>query len=732
MTTTPDSNRKTGKTTPAEIAATERTVQNPLPAAPAPEPAANQVDSWLAIETDGTVTVKSGKVELGTGVRTALAQIVAEELDVSLGRIRMRMGDTLLTPNEGYTAGSMTLQLGGAALRQAAATARLAMLEQASDQLDAALDELRVEDGLVIVAHHPDRTISYAQLQGGKPFRREIPENPPLKPPATYSVVGASALRVDLPAKFTGQPSYVQDVRLPGMLHGRVVFPPGPNVRLSRIDPKSIEGMPGIVSLVQRHNFVGFVAEREEQAMRAARQLRVEWEAGPPLPPQASLYDLLRDLPAETTLLADEGSVDQAFDGAARQLRAVYLQPYQAHASIGPSCAVADVQPGSATVWSSTQGPYPLRGALAGLLQMPLESVRVVHVEGPGGYGQNGSDDAAAEACLLSQAVGRPVRVQWSRAQEFAWEPKSAAMRMELRGALDAQGNVAGWTYDVWTPTHTDRPRRVEHLLAAQWASGQPAPPVSFNGGERNAVTRYVFANQRVTLRYVRQSPLRVSSFRALGGAGNTFANECFIDELAALAGADPLDFRLRHLADRRARDVLTAAAERAGWRWPSPPMPGPNGTMRGRGIAWAQYKNSGAYVASVAEVAVDTASGALRVERIVVAHDCGLIVNPDGIKNQIEGNVVQSLSRALKEEVTYDSTGITSLDWQTYPILTFSEVPDIDIVLINRPDQPPLGAGEPATVTTAPAVANAVFNATGARLRQVPFTPERVRGQKQ
>ncbi len=693
--------------------------------ASSPDP--SQLDSWLRIEADGSVVVRTGKVELGTGTRTALAQIVAEELDVPLERVCMVMGDTAQTPDEGYTAGSMTLQNTGAALRRAAATARQALLEAASDRLDAAIEELRVDDGRITVSRHPDRSTTYAELQGGRPFECQVREDAPVKRSEAYHVVGVSSARRDLEAKLTGRPSFVQDVRLPGMLHGRVVFPPGPGVRLIDLDEDSVADVAGVVRVVRQGSFVGVVAEREEQAVRAARELRVTWQAGEALPDMTGLAEALRAQPAQAVVLREEGQVDAALRGAARRAQATYALPYHAHASMGTSCAVADVQVDGVEVWSSTQGPHPLRGALAELLDLPVEHVRVRHLEGSGGYGHNGSDDAAAEACLLSRAVGRPVRVQWSREQEFAWEPKAAPMVIEVRGGLDEQGRAVAWQYDAWTPTHTDRPRRAAQLLAAQWRADMGPPPVRLGGGDRNAETLYTFANQRVTVHWLPWSPLRTSSFRALGGVGNTFANECFMDELAHVAAADPLEFRLRHLSDQRARDVLTAAAERAKWRWPG--APGPIGQLAvGQGLAAAQYKNTGAYVACVADVEVDRATGAVRVRRVVVAHDCGLIVNPDGVTNQVEGNVIQSLSRALKEEVAFDGTGVTSRDWEHYPILTFSEIPEIEVVLVNRPGEPLLGAGEPASITTAPAVANAIFRATGARVRQMPLTPERVR----
>ncbi len=716
---------------PDQAVAEERQEQTPSPGGAAETffgKGTKQIDDWIAIEPDGTVTVFSGKVELGTGVRTALAQIVAEELEVPFERIRMVMGDTARSPDEGYTAGSMTIQMGGSALRQAAAEARRALLDMASNQLDAAPDELVVRDAVVCVSHHPNRAITYAELMGGKSFNREVTGNAPLKRPEDYRLVGTSVPRVDIPQKLTGQPSFVQDLRMAGMLHGRVVRPPSAGATLVSLDESSVRDVRGLVKVVQRGNFVGVIAEREEQAIRAAQQLQVEWRETASLPRMEDLYTVLRAQPTTDDVLVEAGDVDGALQQATQQLHATYYQPYHAHASIAPSCAVAAVTGERITVWSSTQGPYALRGALAQLLAVPVEQVRLIHVESAGCYGQNGADDVAADAVILSQAVGKPVRVQWSRADEFIWEPKAAAMVMEVRAGLDAQGHVIAWEYNVWSPNHAERPRFARQLLAAQLMSGQaPPPPRFFLGGERNAPTNYAFPNQRVTIHWIAHSPLRASSFRSLGGAANTFANESFMDELAAAARVDALEFRLRHLTDPRAHHVLHAAAEQAGWGTRPASRAQQDGWAEGRGLAFAQYENDGAIVACIATVQVDTASGAVRVKRIVAAHDCGLIINPDGVKNQIEGNLIQALSRALKEEVKFDESRVTSVDWQSYPILTFSEVPAVDIVLINRPDQPAVGVGEPATVTSAAAVANAIFDATGARVRQVPFTPQRV-----
>jgi nicotinate dehydrogenase subunit B len=690
---------------------------------------AQQLDDWIAIETDGMITAFSGKVELGTGVRTALAQIVAEELDVPLARVRMVMGDTALTPDEGYTAGSMTISSSGTALRLAAAEARRALLEMAAEQLDASLHELSVRDGAITVAHDPERSLTYAELMGGKPFDLPVTDAAPRKPPESYRIVGTSTPREDLPRKVRGEPVYIQDLRVPGMLHARLVRPPNLGAKLVSIDESSVQNIPGLVKVVQRGNFLGVVAEREEHAIRAARQLKVEWQEREVYPRMGDLYAALRGQPTEDRVVVEEGDFEKAFGGAAQQLHAAYYQPYHAHASIGPSCAVADVRGDGVTVWASTQGPYPLRGALAELLGLPLEQVHLIHVEGAGCYGQNGSDDVAADAVILSQAVGAPVRAQWTRADEFLWEPNSPAMAIELHGGLDLQGNVVAWEYHVWSPSHANRPRQAAQLLTAQLISGRPAPRPRFAfGAERNALTNYAFPVQRVTVHYVPDPYLRVSSFRSLGGSKNTFANESFIDELAAAAGVDPIEYRLRYISDPRERAVLTAAAEKAGWESRPSPRSGTSDLAEGRGVAFTRYENDQAIVACIAEVQVEKSTGVVRMKRLVAAHDCGLIINPDGVKNQIEGNMLQSLSRALKEEVRFTESRITSVDWATYPILTFSDAPEMEIVLLDRPDQPALGAGEPSTVTTAPAVANAIFDATGVRLRQMPFTPERVR----
>ena len=689
----------------------------------------HQIDDWIAIEKDGTVTAFSGKVELGTGVRTALAQIVADELDLSPEQVHMVMGDTDRTPDEGYTAGSMTISSSGTALRHAAAEAHRALLEMAAMHLGVAVDKLIIHDGVIADSDDPKRSTSYADLMGGKAFNLPVTKNAPLKSIKEYRFVGKSIPREDLPAKVAGQTRFVHDLKIPGMLQARLVRPPNPTAQFVALDQSSIENIPGMVKVFQSGNFIGVIAEREELAVKAAKQLKVEWQDAVAYPTgMDDLFAALRDQPADENPLVEKGDLSNAMAGSAKQIHATYYYPFHAHASIGPSCAVADVNGSQVTVWASTPGPYPLRGALAQLLNIPVENIHMVFMEGAGSYGQNGADDVAADAVILSRAVGKPVRVQWTRADEFIWEPKSPAMLMDVHGGLDAQGNVTAWDYHIWSPSHVARPRFANQLVTAQLLSRQPAPQARFAfGAERNAPTNYNFPVQRAVVHYLRDSFLRVSSFRSLGGAANTFANESFMDELAAATGVDALEYRLRYLTQPREREVLEAVAQKTNWETRPSPRKDTSQPAEGRGVAFARYENDQAFVACIAEVQVNKESGIIRVKRIVVAHDCGLIINPDGVKNQIEGNVIQALSRTLKEEVKFNERRITSADWETYPILTFSEIPEIEIVLINHLDQPAVGAGEPATVTTAAAVANAVFDATGFRLRRLPFTPERV-----
>ncbi len=704
---------QTGRLTSQELAA-EPFGQRDL----APE----RIDTWLAIAPDGRVTVFSGRVELGTGVATALAQIAAAALGVPLDAVTVVMGDTALTANQGYTAGSKTVQGTGPILHSAASAARAILVERASARLDSPADQLTVTDGAVHAARDPSRSVSYGELAGegfGATFE--------VAPEAEEPGAGVSAPRLDLPGKIFGGVSFVHDLRLPVMLHGRVIrpwvrTPTGAGARLIAFDASSVDDLSGNIQIVQEGDFLGVVADREEQAIVAAARLRVAWSEPEDLPAQAELFDWLEGLPvSEHRVLVEAGGVEDALANASRTVSVTYRFPFQAHASLGPSCAVADVQPDSTTVYSATQGVYPLRDALADLLGRDPATIRVIHMEGAACYGHNGADDVAADAALLSRAVGKPVRVQWSRQDEFAWEPKFPAMSITVRAGLDKAGKLAAWDYTVRTPTHGSRPSgRAANLFAGQLiAPGTPLVTPWRGGGDRNAVPIYDLPAHRIAADWVPMGPLRSSSFRSLGGFANSTATECVMDELAALAGVDPVAFRLQHLSDPRARAVVETVARRAGW---DAPLASTLGAQRGRGIAFMRYESEFAYAAAVAEVTVTPVAGAIRLDRIVIAQDCGRVVNPDGLRNQIEGNIIQAASRALLEQVAWDDHHVTSLTWADYPILTFTEAPDIEIELIDRPEEPAFGAGEVTTCVAGAAIGNAIANATGIRLRTMPF----------
>ena len=715
------------------------------------------IDSWLTIDQQGTITIFSGKVELGTGVQTAMMQIVAEELDVGFARLDYVQGDTSQTPDEGFTAGSKSVQTQGPALRVAAATAFQVLLNLASQQLNVPVANLVANDGRIGIGPNLDEARSYEQLIAGQQI--ELPSNPnvPVKSPSDYRIVGQPVPRVELPAKFTAQFTYVADVVLDGMLHGRVIRPSGRNATLDSVDPISIQSaqaIPGFLKIVRVGNFVGVVATDEWAAIQASRTIQVKWNAGAPLQGQgSSLPQTLQD-PANTYQTSQEqvrGDVDSALDSAVTRLQATYFNQYQMHGAFNTSCGVADVRRTAdatgvrVTIWSSTQGVFPLQGAIADLLGMPVSAVRVIYVEAAGCYGHNGADDVCADAAVLSQFMGKPVRVQWSRQDEHGWEPLGPAMAHQMNGGLDRNGGVAAWEHIVFTPTHDTRPSDGGSLLAGQEFGRLPPalPDAPTNAGTRNGPINYTFANSRLIANHVRiystvgggpvpsapltNTLLRPSALRSLGGFSNTFANESFMDELAAASATDPLAFRLRNLSDPRAIAVLNAMAQQAGWGQPL--GPGMNGLLRGRGIAFLRYETVETYVAAYAEVQVNPGTGAVQVMRVVVAHDCGLIINPDGLRNQIEGNVMQGVSRTLIEKVSFDANGVTSLLWSTYPVLHFTDVPlSVETVLIDHPTEPSWGAGEPTILAMPGAIGNAFFNATGVRLRALPFTADVVK----
>jgi nicotinate dehydrogenase subunit B len=696
----------------------------------------DQVDSFLAINGDGTVTACCGHVDLGTGTRTALAQIVAEELDVAVARVNMVLGDTDRTPDQGPTIASATIQVAAVPLRQAAAQARQFLVEQAARRLGVVPEVLVVRDGVVYARDSAGRQVSYSELIAGRRFDLRISGDVPLKQPANYSVVGASAPRVDIPAKVTGGLTYVHDMRVPGMLHARVVRPPyagvdsGPPIgnSLISVDRASIKDISGIVSVVVIKDFIGVVAEREENAIKAAQALKVTWKPWAGLPDLGELEPALRVHPSKPRVLKTEGDLETALATATTRQAATYIWPYQMHGSIGPSCAVADVHDSEATVWSGTQNPHTIRADLSKLLMLPADRIRIIRMEAAGCYGRNCADDVTADAALLSKAVGRPVRVQLMREQEHGWEPKGAAQLIDVQGGLDQAGNITAYDF------RTRYPSNAAPTLALLLTGTIDPTPIVSDMGDRTAIPPYATGATRIVVNDT--APIvRAAWLRGVSALPNVFAHESFIDELAAAAKVDPLALRLGALKDARGAEVLKAVAERANWdARPSPnPNAGAGDVVTGRGLAYAQYFHSkfpgfaAAWAAWVAEVEVDRKTGQITIRKITVAHDCGLIVNPDGVRHQIHGNVIQATSRVLKEAVTFDPSAVTGLEWGAYPIITFPEVPDIEVVMISRPDQPALGAGESASVPSAAAIANAIFDATGARLREVPFKPERM-----
>jgi CO/xanthine dehydrogenase Mo-binding subunit len=688
---------------------------------------APMLDAWIRIDAGG-ITVFTGKVELGQGIKTALIQVAAEELSVDPGQINLITADTARTPNEGYTAGSLSMQDSGTALRHAAAQARELLREAAARRFGIPADELRAERGAVIA---PDgRRLSYGELASAELLKVAAKPQSRLKDPATHAVVGKSLPRVDIPAKVTGAAAYVQDLRLPNMVHARVVRPPSYRARLRAVDTAAVERMPGVLKIVRDGGFLAVVAEREYQAVRAREALAsaAQWEEEPSLPDPDRLYEWVRSARSKDFTIHETRTGGAE---ATRALEAVYHRPYQMHASIGPSCAVALAEGDRLTVWTHAQGVYPLRTAIAEMLRLPPDRVRCIHMEGAGCYGHNGADDAAADAALVAQAFpGRPVRVQWMRDDEHAWEPFGAAMVTRVRAGLDREARVVEWQYEVWSSPHTTRPPGAGNLapawhLARPFVQPEPEPiPQPAGGGDRNAIPLYRFGNARVIHHFIPEMPVRVSALRALGGYMNVFSIESFMDELARAANVDPVVFRLRHLEDPRARAVVELAAEKFGWRAGEASV-----RPRGRGFGFARYKNLAAYTAVAAEVEVDRATGAVRLIRFVAANDSGEIVNPDGVRNQIEGGIIQSASWTLLEEVAFDRTRIESRDWSTYPILRFPDLPEsVEVHLINRPGTPFLGTGEAAQGPAAAAIANAIADATGVRLRELPFTRARVK----
>jgi nicotinate dehydrogenase subunit B len=714
-----------------------------------------QLDSWIAIAADGTVTAYTGKCEFGQGMLTAQIQLVAEELSVAIDRVKLIMCDTAVAPDQGTTSGSQSTPTNFNArnLAQAAATARETLLRLASERLGVPVAGLVITGGEIAASADGTKRVGYGDLVAGNKFNVELDGRATRKPPAEWKVLGTAVPRVDMAAMATGQLEFVHNVRVPGMLHGAVVRPPAVGATLVSVDDTSVRGIPGFVKVVVKKNFVGVVAEKPWQAAQAAKALKATFTGGVGLPAQADFYEHLRTQPSRDAFVVNSKDVDEKLARATSIIKAVYRHPYQMHGSMGTSCAVADVRGEKATVWSSTQSAYPTRSGVAMLLGVPADNVRVIFTRGAGCYGINGADTVSYDAALLSQGVGKPVRVQLSRKDEMAWENFGFAYAIDQRVGLDADGTIIAWDYEAWFASRGGRPGydTPGNVVTGMLAGFEPAPfrpmsaaepPGDFRNGS-NAAPSYVagraargaggvgtVASERV-LAHTVQSPFFTGPLRSPSRLQNTFAHECFLDEVASHVAADPVAYRLRHLGNPRLKEVVTAAAKAAGWATRPSPRPGipATGVANGRGVACVAYEGDNGYVAMIAEVDVDRESGSVTARRLVVAQDCGPVSNPDGMRNQIEGGALQGLSRALGEEVTWDDRKVTSIDWRTYHSLTLGfALPAIECVLINRTDVEASGAGETAITVVAAAIGNAIFDATGARLREVPFTADRVK----
>jgi CO/xanthine dehydrogenase Mo-binding subunit len=685
-----------------------------------------RLSQWLRFSREGTVEVSPGKVEIGQGILTALAQIVADELEVDLARLRLIAASTARSPNEGVTSGSLSVQDCGVALRYVAAEARALFLAAAAERLGIAEEALSVADG--DISGPGNARTSYWELAEEVSLERDATCAAEPKPAAARRVAGTAAARLDIPDKVFGRPRFIHDLAVPGLLHGRVLRPEAPRAKLLVLDEKAARAVPGFVALVCDGDFLGVVAETEQAAEAALARLRVgaTWCKGEALPDEAGLSAWLKSQPVESKVV--DARESPGAPAPARTMRRAYSRPYIAHGSIAPSCAIARWNDGGVHVWSHCQGIFNLRADLALVLALEPEKIVVEHVEGAGCYGHNGADDVALDAALLARAAeGRPVRVRWSRADELARAPFGAAQLVEIEADLDENGGILGWRHDIWGNGHVARPGRNETptlLAASEREKPFPRfvatnPPLATGGGAcRNAVPVYDFPAWRITNHRLLAMPLRTSALRSLGAFANVFAIESFLDELAAERGEDPLALRLRHLRDPRAQAVLEAAAARAGWS-----AAGKREDF-GRGLAFARYKNIGAYCAVVAEV---EGEADIRVRRLVIVVDVGEVINPDGVINQIEGGAIQATSWTLKEAVRFDRERVTSDSWESYPILTFSEAPEIEVEIVARPDERPLGAGEAAHGPTAAAIANAVHDALGLRVRDLPITRERI-----
>ncbi len=694
-------------------------------AAPAKTVAADQVDGFLAIDAKGGVTVFSGKVDLGTGVRTALAQIAAEELSVPLARVTVIQGDTLLTPDQGITFASLSIQNGGMQIRQAAATARDALLSHAAAGQGLAKDALTVKDG-VVVPKAGGKALTYAQLIGGRDFQIKVDPKAPLKDPKDYTIVGQPIARLDIPDKVTGRFTYMHDFKLKGMIHARVVRPRAMKATLQAWNDFDCRRIPGYIGAIRKGNYLAVLGRSEWAAIKASKAVETTWSDWQGLPDKAKLWEYVRKVKInkDEDLQKVGNSAEAMKTPNAKIVSASYDFAIHTHGSIGPSCAVAEYKDGKLTCWSASQQTHLLRKQIANMLGLQPDDVRCIYIEGSGCYGRNGHEDAAADAALLAKDTGLPVRVQWMRQDEHGWDPKGPPTLHDYRAAIGDKGIVLAWESEVFVP---DRPKDIAVTLLPAELAGLPREDPHPGNIHQSLAIPYTIPNIKATAHWLAETPFRPSWIRTPGRMQNTFANESFVDELAAAVGMDPLDFRLRNLNDPRGVDLLQRLAKLANWPSRTGRVQQAGDVVKGRGVSYVRYELVRTYVGVVADVEVDKKTGKVAVKKFYVAHDCGQIINPDGLKNQIEGNVVQTTSRTLLEELKFDRAKVTSVDWTTYPILRFPDVPEVAIDLIDRPTEKPWGAGEPTAAVVPSAIANAIFDATGARLRSVPFTPEKV-----
>jgi len=701
-------------------------MNSPVPTLPFSLAANPRLSSWIKFAADGRVTVSPGKVEIGQGIVTALAQIAADELDIDIGRVRMVRATTAASPNEGVTSGSLSIQHSGRALRHACAEIRQIFLAAASERLGVESGVLQIEDGTI--SGLGNVTTSYWELADEISLDRDATPGAKPKAIAERALAGQSAQRIDIPDKVFARRRFIHDTALAGLLHGRVLRPEHARAKLADLKEDAARAVAGFIAVVRDGSFAGVVCETEAGADAALKALRkgASWSEGEKLPDEDDLAAFLRAQPVESTVIDTRTAAKSA--SKARTLKRQYIRPYIAHASIAPSCAMAQWNGEDRVhVWTHSQGVYLLRSDLSLVLKLPIEQITVEHLEGAGCYGHNPADDVALDAVLLAKAAsGRPVRVQWSRADEMTHGPFGAAMAIEVEADLDATGDIVEWRHSIWSNGHAARPGRgTKPTLLAGYEletpfpiaiSGNP-PQANGGGGDRNSIPLYDFPAWKIESHRLLTMPVRTSALRTLGAQGNVFAIECFLDEIAAERGEDPVAFRLRHLKDERARDVVRAAAKRAGWK-PTPKA----GT--GYGFGYSRYKNTGAYCAAVAEIEGDED---IRVKKLTLAVDVGEAINPDGVINQIEGGAIQATSWVLKERVRFDRERITSNSWTDYPILRFSEVPEVEVEVIQRSDIDPVGAGEAAHGPVTAAIANAVFDCLGLRVRNLPITRERL-----